>query len=675
RFKREVLLARSVSHPGICRVFDLHEHEGTHFITMEHIDGESLERLLQDEGVLPIAHVVRIGRGIAMALAAAHQAGIVHRDLKPSNVLIAHNGKPSLLDFGFATTPTLTSLTTPGFIVGSLHYVAPETLRGEVLSESSDVYALGVLLYRCVTGLHPHEAADVTELLELIETRRAMPPSQYNSQSFPELDELILRTIAAPAERFHSALEVERELAALETDTLTKVERARPLSPWDRDIDSLVSLAIQSPTYSSLLQQKVSHTTVLFTDIVGATSYFDRHGDVRGYRFIDTHNKLLLPIVESHGGVVIKTIGDAIMATFARADGAASAAIAMQEALARHNASIHDSGGRISVRIGIHSGQAVVQRSDVFGNCVNVAARICALAEGGDILVSSSTRDMLLDPKLVTEFHSSPELKGKQGSYALFSVTWDDDTQVTERSPPPSRETPAPSPLQSRPPIVGRTRVAWFIMAAALGLLFTAGALTMWFDVGDQPEPELTSAATPEAAPIADVPLEPPTPVPPSAPPPAPPLAPPAPPPKPAIAVKSTTTSRPPRGGSGRKTVSDADRTHAELTRLATDTAAAVRGHGLVDGDVAQLDEAQRDLQRAVRGGDGEHARDAAARAVAIASHQAIDRTFISRKLTRLNGRYDTISKGGVVPKLDDALASAAAAFAHGDFRGANGAL
>src|SRR6185436_2613960 len=108
--------------------------------------------------------------------------------------------------------------------------------------------------------------------------------------------------------------------------------------PWDRDIDSMVTNAMKSPTLSTLLEKKVSHTTVLFTDIVGVTSYFDRHGDTRGFRLIDTHNKLLIPIVESHGGVVVKTIGDAIMATFPRADSAAFAAVAMQEALEEHNA-------------------------------------------------------------------------------------------------------------------------------------------------------------------------------------------------------------------------------------------------------------------------------------------------------------------------------------------------
>jgi len=127
--------------------------------------------------------------------------------------------------------------------------------------------------------------------------------------------------------------------------------------------------------------------TLLFTDIEGSTEIWDKSGDVQGRLLIDRHNRLLFPVIKQFNGVLIKTIGDAIMASFKKPKNALKAAIAMQQMLARERE--QDPDFRLQVRMGIHTGGAVVEKKDVFGDVVNVAARVEGEAKGGEILLSS----------------------------------------------------------------------------------------------------------------------------------------------------------------------------------------------------------------------------------------------------------------------------------------------
>jgi serine/threonine-protein kinase len=153
RLVEEVRLARLVSHPSVCRVHDLVESEGQHFVTMEYVDGEDLRSLLRRVGRLPTERSVELIAQICGGLAAAHEGGVLHRDLKPANVLIDGRGRARITDFGLAITTAAAGR--PADLAGTPTYMAPEQRDGRPLTARTDVYALGHLLREMLTGVSP----------------------------------------------------------------------------------------------------------------------------------------------------------------------------------------------------------------------------------------------------------------------------------------------------------------------------------------------------------------------------------------------------------------------------------------------------------------------------------------------------------------------------------------
>jgi hypothetical protein len=156
RLVEEVRLGRLVSHPSVCRVHDLVESEGQHFVTMEYVDGEDLRSLLRRVGRLPTERVVELVGQICGGLAAAHEGGVLHRDLKPANVLIDGRGRARITDFGLAVTTAAAGR--PSDVAGTPAYMAPEQRDGRALTPRTDVYALGHLLREMLTGVSPSGA-------------------------------------------------------------------------------------------------------------------------------------------------------------------------------------------------------------------------------------------------------------------------------------------------------------------------------------------------------------------------------------------------------------------------------------------------------------------------------------------------------------------------------------
>jgi class 3 adenylate cyclase len=168
--------------------------------------------------------------------------------------------------------------------------------------------------------------------------------------------------------------------------------------------------------------------TLLFTDIVGSTTFFEEMGDIAGREMIQTHNDLLFPIIAAHGGTVIKTIGDSIMASFSDPARAVECAVAMQRALAEYNRAQPEQR-RIRVRMGLHCGEAVVDEResgrDLFGDMVNTSARVEAKAEGAEIIISAPLRGRVESAGIPTVHLGSEPIKGKRERLDLYLVNWD----------------------------------------------------------------------------------------------------------------------------------------------------------------------------------------------------------------------------------------------------------
>lgn len=216
RLREEVRLARRVTHRNVVRTFDIGEHEGVRFLTMELVDGEMLRAVLRRAGRLPIAEAVRIGIEIAAGLQAAHEAGVLHCDLKPENVILARDGRVVLTDFGIARA-LRTSDGAADQPSGSPLYMAPEHLGNLLVSVRTDLYSLGIVLFELLAGHRPwHEETQVRR----ITARVSEPPPDVSvvRPSVPhELAALVARCMATdPDDRFASAYEVRHALEQLQ---------------------------------------------------------------------------------------------------------------------------------------------------------------------------------------------------------------------------------------------------------------------------------------------------------------------------------------------------------------------------------------------------------------------------------------------------------------------------
>jgi tetratricopeptide (TPR) repeat protein/tRNA A-37 threonylcarbamoyl transferase component Bud32 len=239
RFKRELKLARQVTHPNVVRIHDLGEVDSTLYLTMEYVQGADLAALLQREPKLPLPRVLALARQIASGLGAAHRAGIVHRDLKPANIMVDAQEHALLMDFGIARSTVgvhgASLHTMPGSLIGTLDYMAPEQARGEPADERTDVYAFGLILYELLAGGRPRSGAEggLSSLIARLE--KGPPPLRSLLPDVPPALERIVNKCLSPSPeaRYPSANELVTDLEALDEKGRARVA-GRGRFSWTR---------------------------------------------------------------------------------------------------------------------------------------------------------------------------------------------------------------------------------------------------------------------------------------------------------------------------------------------------------------------------------------------------------------------------------------------------------
>ncbi len=203
----EVRMARQVSHPNVCRVYDIDEVDGHTFLSMEYIDGEDVASLLRRVGRFPQDRAIEIARQVCAGLAAAHERGIVHRDFKPANLMLDGTGKVRITDFGLA------GVSGESLRAGTPAYMAPEQLAGGDVTPRSDIYSLGLVLYEIFTGQRALEGKNLAELIHKREHEGILPPSAIVKDLDREIENAILRCLKSDAAaRPSSALAVAAAL-------------------------------------------------------------------------------------------------------------------------------------------------------------------------------------------------------------------------------------------------------------------------------------------------------------------------------------------------------------------------------------------------------------------------------------------------------------------------------
>ncbi len=236
RFKRELLLARQVTHRNVVRIHDFGEVEGVKYITMPYVQGSDLASLLAREGRMAVPRALSIARQVASGLVAAHEANVVHRDLKPANIMVDADDHALIMDFGIARSTageTGFTMTGAGAVIGTLAYMAPEQAKGEVVDQRADVYAFGLILRDMLLG--NRSGGSQTEFAELVSRMKDSPrPMRAHDATIPELlDALVTRCLQPePSARYQTSAELLKDIERVAEGG--RVEPASPTGPQER---------------------------------------------------------------------------------------------------------------------------------------------------------------------------------------------------------------------------------------------------------------------------------------------------------------------------------------------------------------------------------------------------------------------------------------------------------
>ena len=232
RFSNELKIARKIVHKNVGRMYELLEHEGTHFITMEYISGEDLKSFIHRSGRIDIPKALFLAKQVSEGLAEAHDLGVVHRDLKPSNIMIDKDGNARIMDFGIARFIKAKGITGSGVLIGTPEYMSPEQAEAKEVDHCSDIYSFGTIMYEMVTGQLPFEGD--TPLSIAMKHKGEIPknPKELNPQIPEDLNLLILKCMEKDkSDRYQTAEEITAVLNNIKKGIPTTAKEIAPKKP------------------------------------------------------------------------------------------------------------------------------------------------------------------------------------------------------------------------------------------------------------------------------------------------------------------------------------------------------------------------------------------------------------------------------------------------------------
>jgi len=212
RFQREAQAAGVLAHPNIVTVYDFGEDNSVLYLAMEYLEGKSLEKLVEEQGILPIETIIPMYDQVCSALDHAHTHKIVHRDIKPANIMILDSGLVKVTDFGIAKMLSV-GMTQAGQILGTPNYMSPEQVKGRPVDGRSDIFSLGVILYELITGEKPFGGQNITTVIYKIINENPIPPRELDATIHPGLNYIIGKALAkSPDERYQTCRELADDL-------------------------------------------------------------------------------------------------------------------------------------------------------------------------------------------------------------------------------------------------------------------------------------------------------------------------------------------------------------------------------------------------------------------------------------------------------------------------------
>jgi serine/threonine protein kinase len=231
RFRNELKLARKITHPNICRMYDLLKDKGLYYITMEYISGEDLKSTIMRVGQLSVGKTLAITRQICKGLAEAHKIGVVHRDLKPHNIIIDREGDVRIMDFGIAHSMRTQGLTESGVMIGTPEYMSPEQAVGEEADQRSDIYSLGIIMFELLTGTVPFKGDTAVGVALKHKTEPPPNPRTLNPEIPENVSRMILRCLEKERERRYQNIEDILEEIALALKGQPSTVKVLPQKP------------------------------------------------------------------------------------------------------------------------------------------------------------------------------------------------------------------------------------------------------------------------------------------------------------------------------------------------------------------------------------------------------------------------------------------------------------